>query len=156
MVSRQQDPIVGWLSTASSGQDWPGVLLHRDAFVVDAPAEVLHHPSALSVRFGGDPNPIAEVLIIDDGRSDRGRSTAMLRLSREETATVSVPLDRAAVRAEWRAGRPTWHILRDQGVVPDRWPAPPEVARPVESAPIAVKTVHAAPADWCTIFWWLC
>ncbi|HEY5877296.1 MAG TPA: hypothetical protein VIU11_00195 [Nakamurella sp.] len=157
MVSRQQDPIVGWLSMASTGQAWPGVLVHRDAFVVDAPTEVLHHPADLSVRFGAYPNPIIEILIIDDGPTDSGRATAMLRLTREEPATASVTLDRAAVDAGWRAGRPTWNLLQDQGVVPDRWPPAPEVApAAVESAPIAVKTVQAAPADWCTIFWWLC
>ncbi len=36
----------------------------------------------------------------------------------------------------------------------------PMVAHPAPSrlppSPVVARTVQGAPADWCTIFWWLC
>ena len=182
MVSQRREPVVGWLATGKGDELWPGVLLHPDAFVVRAPTQVLHDPDGqLSVILGLSARPVGEILIIDDaGPSTEAPSThdtathdtatqdtaaqaathdtAMIRLRHHEPGAASITLDRASVVAEWSTGATTWSMLRGTGVLPARWPEPPAGRRPggVEPGPIAVKAVQAAPADWCTIFWWLC
>lgn len=173
MVSQRREPVVGWLATGKGDERWPGVLLHPDAFVVRAPTQILHDPAGqLSVILGLSARPVGEILIIDGaGPSTEAPSTrdtathdtsthdtAMIRLRHQEPGTASVTLDRATVVARWSTGATTWSMLRGAGVLPARWPEPPAGRRPrgVEPGPIAVKVVQAAPADWCTIFWWLC
>jgi hypothetical protein len=155
-VSRRHAPIVGWLATAD--ECWPGVQLYRDAFVVDAPLGVLQAPPGdLTVVLGSVARPIAEILVIEESRTSPARATAMIRLVREHGAQ-RVAVDRTAVIAAWTSAVPLWETLRDMGFVPAQWPDQP-VGRPiarVAPSAIAVKTVPAAPADWCTIFWWLC
>jgi len=143
---------------ATADERWPGVQLHRDAFVVDAPLGVLQAPPGdLTVLHGSVARPIAEILVIEEPRTTPARATAMIRLV-QELGARTVTVDRTAVIASWSSAVPLWDTLRDMGFVPAEWPGRP-VVRPVALvAPsvIAVKTVPAAPADWCTIFWWLC
>ncbi len=159
MLAQRQEPVVGWLTGPDEGAQWPGVLLHRDAFVVDAPLEVLQEPSGgLAVVLGSALRRIAEIRVIADHSTSPSHATAMVRLADDEPEARSVVIDRPAVIESWRAGDPLWSTLRSLGVVPTRWPDSPGrgLAGHTEPSAIAVKTVQADPADWCTIFWWLC
>jgi hypothetical protein len=134
------------------------VQLQPDALVVEAPLDVLQTPPPdLTVLLGPDAHRIAEILVIDEASTVPGQATAMIRLVRA-CRGEPVAVDRAAVIAAWNSGVPLWDTLRDMDIVPTHWPDPP-IGRPaaaVEPSAIAVKTVQADPADWCTIFWWLC
>ena len=155
-MSRRYAPSVGWLATAD--ERWPGVQLHRDAFVVDAPLGVLQAPPGdLAVFLGSVARPIAEILVIEESHTSPARATAMIRLV-QELGARTVAVDRTAVIEAWNSAVPLWDTLRDMGFVPAQWPDRPVVRPVARVAPsvIAVKTVPAAPADWCTIFWWLC
>lgn len=161
---------VGWLSSPRTGGRWPGVQLHHDAFVVHADPSVLQHPPGdLVVQLGGAPRRIDEILLIGEPAPDH-RATAMIRLSRRAEVGVdddgmdtapTVVVDRAAVTRTWADRRPLWPTLQELGLVPREWPEPTvakgSVGEPAGGpAAIAVKSVTAGPADWCTIFWWLC
>jgi hypothetical protein len=161
-MSQRGEPVVGWLATGHGPEQWwPGVLMHPGAFLVRAPAELLHDPAGdLTVSLGTAERAVGEIRIIDGParQAPSPHSTAMIRLLMGEPDAGSVTLDRIAVTAGWVNGETTWSLLRQMGILPVRWPDPPAVRRPsgLEPGPIAVKTVQAAPADWCTIFWWLC
>lgn len=157
-MSDGRDPEVGWLSSYRTGDQWPGVLLHRDAFLVHAdPALLREPPGDLVVQVGGAPRTVDEILLIDESAVD-GRATAMVRLDGGVESVGPVVVDRGAVTRAWTEGRSLWPTLRESGVVPDSWPEPtgPVPAVADRPATIGVKSVTATPEDWCTIFWWLC
>lgn len=155
-MSSGQGPVVGWMSWSTAGQ-WPGVLLHRDALVVQAPADVLASPPGdLVVQVGTETRQVAEVLTIVE-RSTGVIATGMIRLAEGVDGAPSVRVDRAAVARAWTDGLPLWSVLRSLRVVPVCWPAGvrPRTTFAARPAVIAVKSVAAIPANWCTIFWWL-
>lgn len=150
-------PVVGWMSSHRTGGRWPGVLLHHDAFLVFAEPQVLQEPPGdLVVRVGEASRAIDEILLITEpGPADR--AAGMVRLAHPVENAPTVVIDLVSLTRAWSDQRSLWSSLRDLGVVPADWPArtvPTTAAdRP---AAIAVKSVPAGPADWCTIFWWLC
>jgi hypothetical protein len=146
------------MSSQAAGGRWPGVLLHPDAFLVHADPSVLRRPPGdLVVHVGGATRAIDEILLIAEP-VPQDRTAGMVRLAQPVRDAATVVVDRAAVTRAWSDRRPLWAALRDLGVVPaDR----PEPADPIDApadrlAAIPVKSVTADPADWCTIFWWLC
>ncbi len=146
------------MSSDRRGGRWPGVLLHPDAFLVHAVPSVLAEPPGdLVVHVGGTTRTVAEILLIAEPVV-AGRAAGMIRLTQPVERCPAVAVDRAAITRAWADGRPLWSTLLDRGVVPAEWPEPTRsiVAPADRPAAIAVKSVAAGPADWCTIFWWLC
>jgi hypothetical protein len=147
------------LATAAKNGAWPAVLLHRDAVLVQAPADILQMPPGdLIVDLGSaGPAPIAEIRTLAQPAAG-DRRTAMIRLARGLADATTVRLDRPAVLAGLASGATLWDVVRRMGILPDEWPPPPTRSRsaPAEVSPVAVKTVAGETADWCTIFWWLC
>lgn len=144
-------------SPATNGR-WPGVLLYRDAFLVDADPAVLQEPPGdLLVHVDGAARSIDEILLIAEPDA-RDRTAAMVRLAQPVADARAVAVDRAAVTRAWTDRQPLWSTLRDLGVVPAVWPEPAGPIGPATDrlSAIPVKAVTADPADWCTIFWWLC
>lgn len=156
----------GWLLSAAADARWPGVLLHRDAFVAHVePGRLLEPPGDLVVVVDGAAWPVAEILLIEERiaePADRSvppdGQVAMVRLAEPVPSAVSVVVPRAALERAWREGRSMWSTLRELGVHAGGEPAPiPSPATgPDLPAAIPVKVVTADPFDWCTIFWWLC
>lgn len=156
----------GWLSSAAADVRWPGVLLHRDAFVALVnPLRLQEPPGDVVVVVEGATRLVAEILLIDERIEQRSgwavppdRGVAMVRLAEPVPNTSSVFVPRAAVGRAWREGRPMWSTMLDLGVIPADEPAPVTTPLPGPDRPsaIPVKVVTADPLDWCTIFWWLC
>lgn len=156
----------GWVSSTLADARWPGVLLHRDAFVAQVdPNRLSEPPGDLVVVVDGATWPVAEILLIDERITERSgravppdRQVAMVRLAEPVPQTPSVFVPRAAVGRAWREGRSMWSTMLDVGVLPAGEPAPVMSPPPGPDRPAAipVKVVTADPFDWCTIFWWLC
>lgn len=156
----------GWLFSAAADVRWPGVLLHRDAFIAHIEPDRLQEPPGdLVVHLDGATWPVAEILLIDERIAEPtgpgvrpDRQVVMVRLAQPVRRATSVVVPRAAVGRAWREGRPMWSTLVERGVLPTGEPAPltSPPAGPDRPAAIPVKVVTADPFDWCTIFWWLC
>lgn len=121
------------------------------------PTVLREPPGDLVVRVGAASRSIDEILLITEPEAD-DHAVGMIRLARGIDHVPTVALDRAAVTGAWRDRRPLWPTLRDLGVLPAEWPKPTDPNEDAADRPaaIAVKSVAASPADWCTIFWWLC
>jgi hypothetical protein len=157
-LSHPHGPSCGFLFSHRAGGRWTGVLLHRDAFLVYADPSVLREPPGdLAVHVGRATRTIDEILLIDE-RVPQARSAAMIRLARPVENATTVVIDRAAVARSLRDGRPLWPALQALGIVPGGGGEPGGTTVPAPDRPmvIAVKSVTADPADWCTIFWWMC
>lgn len=157
-LSHPQGPDRGWLLSQRAGIRRPGVLLHGDAFLVHVdPSDLRDPPSDLVVHVGAATRAIDEILLIDEPTA-QDRSSAMIRLRHPLAGTPAVVIDRAAVIRSWDEREPLWTTLHRLGAVPAAEPAPVGTVPGTLDRPaaIAVKSVTAGPADWCTIFWWLC
>ena len=123
----------GWLLAAEwPGRAWPGMLLHRDAFLVRAPRVVLVKATGLAVlvkRRGSSGDPLlaraadalpvggAKVLEVD-GWPDEP-ATAMLQLAADSGVDVSVDVNRAGFELAVRVTGNVWTAFESLGLVPE-------------------------------------
>jgi len=143
------------------GRAWPGVLLHRDAFLVRAPRVVLVKATGLAVLIDQNdrtemqpraadalPVRVAKVLEVD-GWPDEP-ATAMVQLAVDSGVDVSVDVNRAGFELAVRVTGSVWAAFETMGLVPDEpeGAAPPSdhrwQLRPVESA---IPTATIRPAE---------
>ena len=130
---RAETAVPGWLLAAEwPGRAWPGVLLHRDAFLVRAPRVVLVKATQLAVqvdRVGGagaiSPPRRTDVLAVRtakvlevNGWPDEP-ATAMLQLSADSGVDVSVDVNRAGFELAVRVTDDVWAAFQSLGLVPD-------------------------------------
>ena len=164
MASEEQAPVVGWLTShPRSGQAWPGVLLHRDAFVIRAPRKALVTSSGdleVVVESADELEPalrVVEVKLLEVDGSTEDPVTAMLQLESDAAIEVSRAINRSGFEIAVRVTGDVWKALASLGVVPEhmigRLPPSAVLEGP---PPVPVRTVPVEAAGWCDIFWWLC
>jgi hypothetical protein len=130
---REGITVPGWLLAAEwPGQAWPGVLLHRDAFLVRAPRVVLVKATGLAVQVDRSssvgaiaPSRLTDVLPVRtakvlevDGWPDEP-ATAMVQLSADSGVAVSVEVNRAGFELAVRVTGDVWAAFESLGLVPD-------------------------------------